>query len=698
MKIDENRLLDLEYLNSYIRQIEIEIEKIKEGYLDSYSLETFDNMSEEEIKNIFEGYDLKCLNLVQYFKNDYIDVNWEFADLFEDDISYSGELREELKKKALHEVEFLNKKIAEINENATKEIYELEGKTVLAKTIINILGDSSFTEKQINDLYTLLINASVSHEVLYNFSYNLTKKLIDKKKKQMVIRVEDTASFESKLATVYENTDYFKTSEENAPVSTYNETILQTYNEYRHLFTEVGLGDTLSEVLRLSYELSNGGNLELKSISKDSFCIELGMVLYKLNELYKKEKVDQRALGDLLAQLNSLDRMYDEDKSLKEYKTKKLKDINDSISIIKSLNVECLLADKVNNRLRLLDVELRNNFLLNERKNEISMIYKEIQMDMKNLPELSKQIKKLLKLLDKIDSKIKSNYADSRNFVDGNYEELSKYRNKVADILLDIQTNDYSANNNDIINELYSGYTLFNNDSKRDGRDILLKGFVLFDFDNNNVPYVVSDLDPNNMRNFIDNSIEKRKLVNAYNDYSKLIKDLLLIGEPELISVNAKAASLILDKVFTDKDRNTATNMVRIRPTRNSQVRFMSEKVCLRPGMAIFEQVIQLIEEILPNVKIDRFKDFNLYINYCSAIKWMAEDSYHAAINRYYKNSLLQRMFKSLNEESKLSDGEYKLLRDIINMTLSSYSVLEQKNPNIKCNIVDSMKGGRTRG
>ena len=38
MRIDGNRLLDVEYLNSYIHQIEAEIDKVKLGYLDDYTL------------------------------------------------------------------------------------------------------------------------------------------------------------------------------------------------------------------------------------------------------------------------------------------------------------------------------------------------------------------------------------------------------------------------------------------------------------------------------------------------------------------------------------------------------------------------------------------------------------------------------------------------------------------------------------
>lgn len=704
--VDGKKLMDLEYLNNYIVQVELEINRIKASYLDEYTLDMFKKSDVGDIRKLFDKYGVSCKALIEYLSDDYIDPTWEFADLFADDMSYSGQLRDDLKQKALVEIEALNKQMMLVNEDAARRIFELEGKVSFANAIITIIKSDNISDKQINNLYAMLLNCGLSEEVIYNFSCVLVKHLTEKIKAKVSAATSKevivTDDFERKLSNIYDLSSYDSAEEETLVIPSCNETVVSSYNEYKHLFDHAGLGDSIYEILELSFELSNGLDVNVKTMSKDSFCIELGAILYRLNKASKEDKTDQNMLGDLLGQLKFLDRLYDEDCELSEYKKETLNNIDESLLFLKSMmgNIDindCIFVEKIKNRLNLLAVELKENLMFKVRKNEINKIYKEIQKDMKKVPDLVKQIKRLLKLSRMVDARIKENYSDSRNFIDGNYENLTKFKEQIAEYLFFIQVNDYAAKNDQRIDDLYKQYeTLF--DKKEEKSEICLKGFVLFDFDNNNVPYVLSDLDPGNMRNFIDESIEKGKLRIAYEDYSKLLNDLLLIGEPEILTMDVSAPHQILDKVYLDKERQQSTNMVRIRPTRNSNVRFMSEKVVLKPEMPIFGQVVDLLEETLPNVKIDRTKEFKLHINYCSAIKMTDEDSYHAAINRYYKNGPLQQLFTQLNSGASLSDEQRTFLKDIINMTLNAYKTLEQKNSGIRCDIINVIGGGKRRG
>ena len=104
MKIDVNRLLELDYLNSLVSQLNNEINKIRKSFLGLYDLDILKGMDIKSVNDLFNQYGINNSSVVQFLESDYIDNDWEFADLFFDDISYSSELREQLKAKALEEL------------------------------------------------------------------------------------------------------------------------------------------------------------------------------------------------------------------------------------------------------------------------------------------------------------------------------------------------------------------------------------------------------------------------------------------------------------------------------------------------------------------------------------------------------------------------------------------------------------------
>ena len=153
--VDGKKLMDLEYLNNYIVQVELEINRIKASYLDEYTLDMFKKSDVGDIRKLFDKYGVSCKALIEYLSDDYIDPTWEFADLFADDMSYSGQLRDDLKQKALVEIEALNKQMMLVNEDAARRIFELEGKVSFANAIITIIKSDNISDKQINNLYAM---------------------------------------------------------------------------------------------------------------------------------------------------------------------------------------------------------------------------------------------------------------------------------------------------------------------------------------------------------------------------------------------------------------------------------------------------------------------------------------------------------------------------------------------------------------
>lgn len=700
MKFDVNKLLDLDYLNSIALQLNGDIQGLKIQFLKTYDLEMLKNESIENINSLFSQYNLSNKYILQYFQTDFITSDWEFAYLFSDDISYSSELRDSIKQKAISEIEQLNAKIIEINNDYQKRIDALEEKLDFINTFIRFVKfDTVITGYDIDYLRDLIFAASFSDEEKLLLSYNVVKYSIGKINERTVKTVEvDTSSFEKTLNDAYSSSKYKESTNEKIIEPTYSETILGYYDYHKKLFSEEGLGSTLSECMETAHALSEGIKVSIDSISKTDFCVEMASLLYELHLKQKSTHFSHDEIADILMDLGKLDRIYEENIKNQERKEELLTEINNDLDTILMLDFESSFKDRVKNQLGLLQIELKENFINSKRLNEIIKEYESISKKIVKIPEICKQVKKLEKLAEKIKKLISVSKLPSKNLTEDYYNNLYLLKNKVYDFINVVSTNgpdkDFDRKIQQIEFEV-SKYLRVENTNSR----ITLKGFVLFDVDESNNAYVVSDLDPNNKDALIDKGILKNKLNLGYADYSNLIKDLLLYGVPGIMKDEIPACiEEILDKVFYDKNRKNATGMVRIRPLRNSVARFISQKILLKPNTEMHKQVVGIIQEILPNVVISPNEEFALHINFASALKESDEGSYDIAISRYSNESVLYKLFMANPDRTSFTKEELSLIKDIVNMSLDAYSQLKKNNENLTFDIIDKIGGKRTRG
>ena len=115
----------------------------------------------------------------------------------------------------------------------------------------------------------------------------------------------------------------------------------------------------------------------------------------------------------------------------------------------------------------------------------------------------------------------------SYNLDDADSELLSSLQNKLSEYEIQILNErefedvnselfDYFIKIDEIQDKLVSSKYVEQSNKTIDNK-VLLKGFILCDFDENNKPYILSDLDPSIKNKMIDKSIEPKKLKKGYN-------------------------------------------------------------------------------------------------------------------------------------------------------------------------------------
>ena len=320
---------------------------------------------------------------------------------------------------------------------------------------------------------------------------------------------------------------------------------------------------------------------------------------------------------------------------------------------------------------------------------------------LKDIDKLCKKCELLSKLND-LENLIKDIYARF-NVTGDEVILLSKIQNEIAKV----KNNNFDENKvGEVIDETYTKiyeirkqkYIKFiNSDDK-----LTIKSFVLFDYQKTKskktVPYVLYDLDEKNSENYIDESINKEKIVsNGYNDFNDLIDELLIYGAPQItLQKNDKLNKLIRPIYYHDSvydniksSMKNATGMFRIRPRLTSYVRFIDEKVVFAPKTEKMKQIKELLESRLPNIRIDENRSFILFINYLDAFKLKDTDSYTTSQKRR-EISELRRILHNNND--KFTDEELYKIGKAIDMTLEAYQALKNMNGNFNFNTVDKLQ------
>lgn len=709
MKIDVSKLLQLDYLNALILQYTNKIDKINSSFVKQYNLDMITSMEVDEINKLFNQYNISNDNVLKYLEMDFFDDDWIYADLYSEDREYAKELEVEYKDKAISDIDKLNNKINSVNENNRKIIFQLEKEIDLFRAILKLLNNNvSFLESDIDNLKLLIIDSSLSDSDKFKFSYDIVKYLIENNRKiENVSDKKDTGrnkivvpdNFEKLLEDAYSTSTYYM-DEIKIEESIYSDTILEYYRKYEKLFKKVDLGNSINEIMETASDLARDLSELTDSISMDDFCIRLGDYLNDLNLNKDEETVNAALFG-----LDELDKFYEENLILSSYKHVLIDDIKKCLYVIEKINIDCLFKDRIKSKFDKLYGELKDNLISSKRKDEITLECTALKSDLKNLSEIELIVDELIKLENEINKMISVGIKMDKQYYDG----LSKLQLTVIELKKMILEKGINTDISVVIKDINEKLIKHRNDLKKnkdkeDGKDLFvpkekinLKGFVLFDIDENNTPYVLDDLNPMN-NDMIDKGIETGDLSSGFVDYSNLINDLLLFGKPGIMKDEMPAfIGKILDKVYYNPDnRNHPTGMVRIRPLRNSVVRFIEQRIILSSGTEIHKQVCDIIGEILPSTNISLTDDFVIYINYASALKRDDGDVYNTAINRFDGGSVLRKLFDS--SKDRLSDSECDLLRDIVKISVDTYYKLGDINPNLRFDVIKEIGGKKTRG
>lgn len=707
--IDVDKILQLDYLNSLISQINNTISEKKSLFVLEYDFEQLLIMSLEDINKLFSNYNVDNANLLRYVESDFLDESWEFADLYLDDIGFSSEQKGKLSDLAMIDVANLNQVIRENNINIQKEIDKLTSNLKRIDTFIKILNDDDLiVDEEVDELKEFIIyNSLIPDKDRFKLSVNVVKYLISTGKKILLKKeLVDTDEFERKLDEVRNNALINDVTVGGRKIADlpYCDVIEEYYEKYKELFNENGYSDILEFMMDAS-ELYKEIDDEANSISKSDFCIKVAGLLYNLNFV-----IDEETNKEILDKLKELDDLYLLNNKFKKFRNKNLEKIAEFRD---RLNDDGLSStdDKTRllNILKLLQDELLNNIINSDRKDEIE----------KAIDSLSESIDKLfddknrLNEIDEYNNRIKELislpmivYLLGTNL----YNELIELQGNFLNLREEINENGFTSDM-DLKLTKYK-YVLscveekLENSSgeKKDTTELTtLKGFVLFDVSSSGDTYVVVDLDPSHKDRLIDKAIANDKLKKGYEDYNKLIRDLHIIGNTERLSNNSSHGynnDKLNEPVYYDTENKThenETGMYRLKYDRNGVERFVERKVVLHPGTKMCEQVTGVIKKILPDVDFDYSADIILYINFASAMKLDDIETYGKAIKRYTKGPLYKMFFDDKNKES-LSENECKLLEDFIHLTLQSYAELEKKNPYLQFDIIRQMGGMKTRG
>lgn len=685
MKYDINKLLDLDYLYELLSTFNNEFNGISVLSFKLYNLDDFMNMDIEDINSLFGKYNIDNYNLVQYLKNDFIDSDWEFADLYSDDVELSIKQKNELKEKALFEIENLNYAISLDRDEVNKRKNVIENEIINIKNLIRIFDENVIiTEEDVMWLYDFLSSHDFTSSERYQFSSLIVKLLIAKNKELSQKEDEENLQeFETTLDDIY-------SSPESLDIS-YDEIIIGYYDKYRVLFDEVQLGSTLEDIIDMVTSL--GEEIQIIT-SLDDFCIKFVSLLSQLHNARINGLDDE--YKSILTELEKLDEFYNDNKD-RSFNLKS--DVDDLLSKINYLDVSLDFKDEITYELLEIKKQLSKSFVEATLLDSIFVRYNFINQTVNQLFSLTA-----------LNMQISDLIIPTSGYVEHNgdyYTKISEIRSRVLLLIDKVIKEGYNQSIEEIYNDIcieIKNYQNSNTEQTNENVDsqLQLSGFVLFDFGQDNIPYVLEDLNVKGKNSLIDSSIISNKLNSGFSDYSNLIRDLLLYGKPEVLqNGNTMAyADKIMGSVFYDETSKVPTGMVRIRPSKSSIVRFVSKAVVLKPGTEIYEQVTNLLREILPNIMIDESKSFSLFINFSSSLKKSSTDPYDEAIKRFNKKGPLYKLFFTNKHDQKqsLSSHELDLLREIILMTLNSYYELEKYNDKLCFDIIAQIGGKKTRG
>lgn len=690
--IDVDKLLQLDYLNDLIMQLRDSVDDKKKLFVSKYSFETLLELSIEEVNELFNKYGVSNENYIKYLDSDFLDESWEFADLYSDDINYSFEQKEKLKELALSEIIEINNKVDEENDKIQEEIDILSDYLNKLNIFYKALNDDDLIiDEEVDQLKEFIMTYPlIEDDERFKLSINVIKYLITSGKIILLKKeLVNTDGFNDELNKIYNDSlvkeDKKIKKQKDSP---YKKFIEDYYKKYKFLFDEQGYNDIFELMVGvggLFNEITDDTNSFVKSI----FCIKVAALLCQLNYCD-----DEDVAQDILTKLLELDDFYSEDSELSKFKIKYLKKIDEFIKKLSDSKFKSF-DDRIRllNRLNILKIELENNIFNKKRKKtfkeEFETLYSLFVIMLENIENVEKinhNCDKVNELLN--DSDIASKLGNDL------YNELVSVQEKMLKLQKTIKKKsvdkEISSKLQICMDTLVKVDNKLNSSSDKEN-NFNINGFVLFDINSDGNTYVLNDFDLSDENNLIDSTIKSEKLNKGYENYSKLISDLHIIGNVEKLSnddSNTKSSKLC-EPIFSDLDKTQLTNMIVLKEEVSGVEKFVCQKIVLEVGSVMYEQVTNIIKELLPNVILNASDKLYIYLCFVSAMKVKSEDIYEISMNRYSSEKSLSKLFA----KDSLTEEELGMLKEYIQLTLNTYLELEKINPKLNFEDIKHIGG-----
>ena len=632
------------------------------------------------------------------------DVADDVTSLLEDKITFELEEIEDAENLPFRE---LLEKIVEVIESFKKEHKKLEIVTqsvvenwpsIIIKDFVSILKEKDlFYEYTLSNLKLKEANKKVKKK-----NYELTNEDINDMTKKFTMKTIHLAIAE------YLNDRIIKTNEK---IDNYYRLIkndLRNISEIENLIRQFPIDSKKIEKLI--------ENTYLGTSLKDLILVKANEYIAEKNTAYELKIAKERIVKAKKEELESLHKIDEDDLAETTLKSKMfsinnydyIEPLIDKYSdlfptILMSFNIEELLQpDELKEVLEFNFIDIDDEVFSHA---FMTLLYQIDKLDNESRINILVQSLTLLCLKYELYNKVINTHEEIRKVF-----TIPTLTAEEVEILSNIKTqlfNIYKEKNYDNVNTLLDQIhlTLYNikNTNKPVEKDkIEIKAFTLFDYHKENgemIPYVTSDLDANNSKNFIDESLNKEsKLNNSYIDFNELIDDILIYGELRTsLESHDKLKKLVRPVFFsggahkniTSKMSN-ASGIYRIRPRTTSNLRFFEEKIVFQPDSEKFKQIEKLLESKLPNIIIDNTQPFVIHINYLDAIKQKDLDSYNIAQKRQ-NNSELRNVLKTDNVS--FTEEELAILSDAIDLTLSTFKELPKINDNFEFNTINHLSG-----
>ena len=688
--IDVKKILQLDYLREFVSRCNKLVAEENNKKKKLYTYEQIMSMDDDSIKSLFGN--LSCKKIIKMKNTVFIDETWEFFSLYADDLEHSKEQKRLLEQEAREEVLNFNNKLKEFNNGINSIIDDIKERFQLIELFIKLIEfDGLIPGEDIEKLNKMIVISPLfsNDDDRFEAHLKIIKYLIKNDKKFIPIDSVNPDIFNSKLGQVIKTSTFDDTKEEKVP---YQDIILSYYETYKFLMQDVGYSD-IYKLMEDSKDVVEF--IDDNSLSKDAFCLHLGFLLYTLSNIY-----DIEIEKETLEKLSLLDKLYSENTINVSKKNEMLKQLEVFDSKVNGNEIK--LIRKLRNRIKLLKSDL-SDIISNSKFLELENEFKDIKWYIDNLSLILDLFKKVNMGIVNVDDTFK-NLSDSSDI-----ELLNSLREELLafdDVIISDKNIKVVENRVNEIFALIDGIKikLAGGEKTKSMDKVILKGFVLCDFDKNNQPYILNDLEKSHKNEMVDISIEPKKLTKGFTSYGKLMTDLFLRGNTEKLDNNDSQGyntDKLNEPVYWDiKSRNhdNETGMYRLREDRNGVERFVEQRIVLHYGTMIYQQVTNIIKDIIPNVLFEPSCDINLYINYASGMKHTDEQLYNIAIKRFKRKSPLYRLFNEPKNKTELSEWECSLLKDIIHSSLGAFNKIEDINSELHFDFLRQIEEGRTRG